>query len=83
MFTAFGAGGEGGPDTAAVAAEIGVALRCTIAGLFVAVPSVLAHTYFTRRIDAIAVKVEGILQETIHQFFAHFEVKHIGEKANL
>ena len=32
---------------------------------------------------AIAVKVEGILQETIHQFFAHFEVKHIGEKANL
>lgn len=83
MFTAFGAGGEGSPDTAAIAAEIGVALRCTIAGLFVAVPSVLAHTYFTRRIDAIAVKVEGILQETIHQFFAHFEVKHIGEKANL
>jgi biopolymer transport protein ExbB len=83
MFTAFGAGGEGGPDTTAVAHEIGVALRCTIAGLFVAVPCVLAHTYFTRRIDAIAVKVEGILQEAIHQFFAHFEVKHVGEKANL
>lgn len=81
MFAAFGEGGEGGPDTAAVAREIGVALRCTIAGLFVAVPSVLAHTYFTRRIDAIAVKVEGILQESIHQFFAHFEVKHVGTKA--
>ena len=80
MFTAFGEGGEGGPDTVAVAHEIGVALRCTIAGLFVAVPSVLAHTYFTRRIDAIAVKVEGILQEAIHQFFAHFEVKQDGSK---
>ncbi|MBL9131897.1 MAG: MotA/TolQ/ExbB proton channel family protein [Verrucomicrobiaceae bacterium] len=80
MFTAFGEGGEGGPDTTAVAHEIGVALRCTIAGLFVAVPSVLAHTYFTRRIDAVAVKVEGILQEAIHQFFAHFEVKHVGTK---
>lgn len=80
MFSAFGEGGAGGPDTAAIAREIGVALRCTIAGLFVAVPSVLAHTYFTRRIDAISVKVEGILQEAIHQFFAHFEVKHVGEK---
>ena len=80
MFTAFGEGGDGGPDTVAVAHEIGVALRCTIAGLFVAVPSVLAHTYFTRRIDAIAVKVEGILQEAIHQFFAHFEVKQEGNK---
>ncbi|MBK8092812.1 MAG: MotA/TolQ/ExbB proton channel family protein [Verrucomicrobiaceae bacterium] len=81
MFSAFGEGGAGGPDTAGIAREIGVALRCTIAGLFVAVPSVLAHTYFTRRIDAISVKVEGILQEVIHQFFAHFEVKHVGDKA--
>jgi len=78
MFSAFGTGGDGGPDTAAIAHEIGVALRCTIAGLFVAVPSVLAHTYFTRRIDAVSVKIEGIMQEAIHQFFAHFEVKHTG-----
>ncbi|MCB1276959.1 MotA/TolQ/ExbB proton channel family protein [Prosthecobacter sp.] len=75
MFSAFGAGGDGGPDTAVIAHEIGVALRCTIAGLFVAVPSVLAHTYFTRRLDALAVRVESIMQETIQHFYQHFEVQ--------
>jgi biopolymer transport protein ExbB len=72
MFSAFG--GEGGPDTAAVAQEIGVALRCTIAGLLVAVPSVLAHTIFVRKIDAIAMRAESLLTETIQSFYAHFEV---------
>lgn len=74
MFSAFGTGGEGGPDTVAIAHEIGVALRCTIAGLFVAVPCVLLHTYFTRRLDALAVRVESIMQETIQHFYQHFEV---------
>ncbi len=72
MFSAFGS--AAGPDTAAVAKEIGVALRCTIAGLFVAVPSVVAHTYFVRRLDNVAVRLESILHETIQTFFAHFEV---------
>lgn len=75
MFSAFGAGGDGSPDTGVIAHEIGVALRCTIAGLFVAVPSVLAHTYFVRRVDALAVRVESIMQETIQHFYQHFEVQ--------
>lgn len=79
MFSAFGS--DAGPDTATIAKEIGVALRCTIAGLFVAVPSVLAHTYFVRRLDNIAVRLESILHETIQTFFAHFEVKHTHEPA--
>jgi biopolymer transport protein ExbB len=75
MFSAFGTGGDGGPDTAAIAHEIGVALRCTIAGLFVAVPSVLLHTYFTRRLDALAVRIGSVMQETIQHFYQHFEVQ--------
>jgi len=81
MFSAFGAEGQNGPDTTAIAREIGVALRCTIAGLFVAVPSVLAHTYFARRLDAIAVKIETTLQDVIHTFFAHFEVHREEDKS--
>ncbi len=77
MFSAFGS--DAGPDTSTIAKEIGVALRCTIAGLFVAVPSVLAHTYFVRRLDNIAVRLESILHETIQTFFAHFEVKREAE----
>jgi len=75
MFAAFGGDGQSGPDTAAVAHEIGVALRCTIAGLFVAVPSVLAHTFFVRRLDGYAVRMASILEQTIQDFFTHFEVQ--------
>lgn len=75
MFSAFGEGGAAGPDTADVAREIGVALRCTIAGLLVAVPSVLAHTFFTRKLDSIAGRLEFLLHETIYSFFQHFEVQ--------
>jgi biopolymer transport protein ExbB len=75
MFSAFGGEGNSGPDTAAVAQEIGVALRCTIAGLFVAVPSVLAHTFFTRRIDGFAVRMGTVLDQAIHDFFTNFEVR--------
>lgn len=74
MFTALGDTGTG-PDMAAVAREIGVALRCTIAGLFVAVPSVVAHTYFVRKLDNIGMKMESVLQDTIQNFYQHFEVQ--------
>ena len=74
MFSAFGGPSSEGPDTAAIAHEIGVALRCTIAGLFVAVPAVLAHTYFARKLDAVAVAFDTTLQDLIHAFFSHFEV---------
>jgi biopolymer transport protein ExbB len=75
MFSAFGDGGAGGPDTTAVAREIGVALRCTIAGLLVAVPAVIAHTWFVRKLDRIAMRLESILQDSINSFYQHFEVQ--------
>ena len=75
MFSAFGDGAAGGPDTAAIAREIGVALRCTIAGLLVAVPSVVAHTLFVRKLDGISMKLETILQDSIQLFYQHFEVQ--------
>ena len=74
MFTEFGAGGESGADTGVIAREIGVALRCTIAGLFVAVPSVIAHTLFMRKLDTIAVRLETLIQETVNSFYHYFEV---------
>ena len=76
MFSALGSGsGASGPDMNAVAREIGVALRCTIAGLFVAVPSVVAHTYFVRKLDNLAMKLESILHDTIQHFYQLFEVQ--------
>ena len=74
MFTAFGDGGDTGGDTSVIAREIGVALKCTIAGLFVAVPSVVAHTIFVRKLDTIAIRIETVLQEVIQGFYQYFEV---------
>ena len=74
MFTAFGDGGDTGGDTSIIAKEIGVALKCTIAGLFVAVPSVVAHTIFTRKLDTIATRLETQLQELVQGFYQYFEV---------
>lgn len=76
MFSELGrSGASGGPDMTAVAGEIGVALRCTIAGLFVAIPSVVAHTFFVRKLDNLAMKLEARLHDTIQTFYQHFEVQ--------
>ncbi len=77
VFSSFG-GGENAVDgeTAQVAKGIAEALHSTIAGLFVAIPTVIAHGYFSRKLDAISVRMELILRHAIHDFHRHFEVKH-------
>ncbi|CAN5833063.1 N/A [soil metagenome] len=78
VFSSFGSGGEGAVDgdTAQVAKGIAEALHSTIAGLFVAIPTVIAHGYFSRKLDAISVRMELVLRHAIHDFHRHFEVKH-------
>ena len=75
VFGSFGGGGEAEGDNAMVAKGIAEALHSTIAGLLVAIPTVIAHGYFSRRLDAISVKMEMILRNAIHDFHRHFEVK--------
>ncbi|MFZ4763618.1 MAG: MotA/TolQ/ExbB proton channel family protein [Roseimicrobium sp.] len=76
VFSSFGTGAEASDaDTATVAKGIAEALHSTIAGLLVAIPTVIAHGYFTRKLDAISVRMELILRRAIHDFHRHFEVK--------
>jgi biopolymer transport protein ExbB len=76
VFSTFGSGPEtADADTQQVARGIAEALHSTIAGLLVAIPTVIAHGYFSRRLDAIAVRMELLLRRTIHDFHRHFEVK--------
>jgi biopolymer transport protein ExbB len=62
-------------DTSEIAKGIAIALNTTIAGLLVAVPTVIAHGYFSRKLDAISVRMEIILRRAIHDFHRHFEVR--------
>lgn len=76
VFSSFGGGAESADgDTAMVAKGIAEALHSTIAGLLVAIPTVIAHGYFSRKLDAISVRMELILRRAIHDFHRHFEVK--------
>ena len=50
-------------DYLAIARGIAEALSTTIAGLAIAVPCVIAHSYFTRRIELLTARMESVLSE--------------------
>jgi len=55
----FGSIGDHG-DPQIVASGISEALNCTIVGLGVAVPNLIAYNYFTRRVEVISIELESI-----------------------
>ncbi len=57
--------GAGAGDPVAVARGISEALNTTIVGLAVAVPSVIAHSYFQRKIEAMAVTMEALTADLL------------------
>ncbi|MCE9518948.1 MAG: MotA/TolQ/ExbB proton channel family protein [Verrucomicrobia bacterium] len=75
VFRGLGTGSGTEPDPGEIARGIAIALNTTIAGLLVAVPTVIAHGYFSRKLDAISVRMEIILRRAIHDFHRHFEVR--------
>ena len=54
-------GDNGNPQM--VANGISQALNCTIVGLGVAVPNLIAYNYFTRRVEVIAIELESLTTE--------------------
>lgn len=58
-------GGSGGGDPLAVARGISEALNTTIVGLAVAAPSLIAHNYFQRKIETMAVSMEGLVADLL------------------
>jgi biopolymer transport protein ExbB len=58
----FGNLGDHG-DPQKVANGISEALNCTIVGLAVAVPNLVAYNYFTRRVEVIAIELETLTTE--------------------
>jgi biopolymer transport protein ExbB len=60
---------QGLSDTAdhlAIARGIAIALNTTIFGLSIAVPCVVAHGYFTRRIEVLTARLESLLADLAH-----------------
>jgi biopolymer transport protein ExbB len=57
-------------DPAIIAAGIAEALNTTIAGLVVAIPSVFFHSYFSRRIERFAARMEVLVEQALSACFA-------------
>lgn len=53
-------------DHVAIARGIAVALNTTIFGLAIAVPCVIAHSYFMRRIEMLTARLEGLMGDLVH-----------------
>jgi biopolymer transport protein ExbB len=54
-----------GMNNAKIGSGIARALGTTIAGLVVAVPAVVAHSYFSRKIEKMAARLEVLLETVI------------------
>jgi biopolymer transport protein ExbB len=70
LVSVFGTLGAGAAqsDPSAIAGGIAEALNTTIAGLVVAVIMVVFHSYFTRRLERIAARLEVIASHLLHEF---------------
>ena len=58
-------GAHGDPQL--VANGISEALNCTIVGLGVAVPNLIAYNYFTRRVEVIAIELESLSSDLMNK----------------
>lgn len=55
----------GASDTKAVALGISEALNCTIFGLSIAVPALIAFSYFSKKVEVMSVEMESLVSDLI------------------
>ena len=61
--------GKVGQDTAGVAIGIAEALNTTIFGLAIAIPTLVFYTYFSKRVEAMAVEMESLMAELLSKCY--------------
>ncbi len=68
VFSNLGAG-KNTADTAGVAVGIAEALNTTIFGLAIAIPTLIAYTYFTKRVEVMSVEMESLMAELLSKCY--------------
>lgn len=68
VFATLGAS-EGTADPRAIATGIAEALNTTIAGLAIAVPSLIAFSYFSKKIETLSVEMESLLADLLSKCY--------------
>lgn len=72
MMTVFADLGQTGlNDAAKLAQGIGLILRATLAGLLIAIPSLIFWSYFTKKVEVLAVEMEALCDEFIRRQYSN------------
>jgi biopolymer transport protein ExbB len=73
IFATLGSSG----DPIFIARGISVALNCTIVGLGVAVPCLIAFNYFQRRVEVMAISMESMASDLLAKCYPHGELPQV------
>ena len=78
MMAAFGQIGPNGPDANKLASDIAYILRATLWGLLIAIPALIAWSYFSKKIEILAVEMETLCDQFLRrQYRDQKEVKSV------
>jgi biopolymer transport protein ExbB len=70
MMTLFASLGEAGMgDNARLAAGISLILRFTMMGLLIAIPSLIAWSYYSKKVEMLAVEMESVCSEYLRRVY--------------
>jgi biopolymer transport protein ExbB len=69
VFANIGSGVMTTTDLRGIASGIGEALSTTIVGLAVAIPALVAFSYFSRRVEMLAIEMESLVTDLIEKMY--------------
>jgi biopolymer transport protein ExbB len=73
IFGAAGAAGDLTTQSSQIAEGIAEAMYCTVAGLLVAIPALIAHALFSRHIEALTIDLETLCSELLGKLYTQAE----------
>jgi biopolymer transport protein ExbB len=72
MITLFGGVGQSGmTDSSLLARGISYILGFTMSGLLIAIPSLIAWSYYSKKVETLAVEMENVCEEFIRRQYHH------------
>lgn len=69
VFAEFGRGQESVAEAVGIAAGISEALNMTVAGLIIAIPALVAHAYYHKRVERYMVEMEGLCMNLLAKLY--------------
>jgi biopolymer transport protein ExbB len=69
IFSSAGHADELSTQSTQIAAGIAEAMYCTVAGLIVAIPALIAHSLFSRHIEALTIDLETLCSELLGKLY--------------